>query len=204
MPISSLLAVAAQQEALHSPNSANYPIYYSLFNSRYCFFWSKIAVKKEGMDIQLSAAAEYMLDDYFLELVRKGEPLLTLEGNYVLTELPYYSPPINFKEITFELITNKYQPLMAHPERYHYYHKDYSAYTTLKEMGFLLQVNLLSLTGYYGKDVAKAARYIVKNNLATFVGSDLHHAKHLATLTNKKSIRILEEYFGDKVYNKFE
>lgn len=163
----------------------------------------KKAVKEEGMDIQLSAAAEYMLDDYFLELIRKGEPLLTLEGNYILTELPYYSAPINFKEISFEILTNKYQPLMAHPERYHYYHKDYAAYARLKEMGFLLQVNLLSLTGYYGKEVAKAARYIVKNNLASFVGSDLHHTNHLAALTDKKSIKIFENFLGHKVFNKF-
>ena len=163
----------------------------------------KSAVADEGLDVQLSAAAEYMLDDHFLELIRKGDPLLTLEGNYILTELPYYSAPMNFKEITFEILTNNYQPLMAHPERYHFYHKDYAAYERLKEMGYLLQVNLLSLIGYYGKDVAKAAHYIVKNDLASFVGSDLHHVNHLGALTHRKSIDHFVKHLGNKVFNKF-
>ncbi|MEO6949262.1 MAG: CpsB/CapC family capsule biosynthesis tyrosine phosphatase [Ginsengibacter sp.] len=163
----------------------------------------KNAVQDEGMDIQLSAAAEYMLDDYFLELIRKNQRLLTLEENYILTELPYFAVPVNLKEITFEILTNNYQPLMAHPERYHYYHKDYAAYSRLKEMGFLLQVNVLSLTGYYGKEVARAAQYIVKNNLASFVGSDLHHSNHLAALTDERSVRTFEKYLGHKVFNNF-
>lgn len=164
----------------------------------------KKAVAEEGLDVELSAAAEYMLDDHFLELIRKGEPLLTLKGNYILTELPYYSAPINFEEISFEIQTSNYQPLMAHPERYHFYHKDYSAYERLKEMGFLLQVNLLSLIGYYGKDVSKAAHHIVKNNLASFVGTDLHHVNHLGALTHRRSIHHFEKYLGNKVFNKFE
>lgn len=163
----------------------------------------KKAVSDEGLDVELRAAAEYMLDDHFLELIRREQRLLTLEGNYILTELPYYASPINLDEITFEILTNNYQPLMAHPERYHYYHKDYKAYERLKEMGYLLQVNLLSLIGYYGKDVAKAAQYIVKNNLASFVGSDLHHRNHLAALTHHKSIHTFEKYLGNKVFNEF-
>jgi tyrosine-protein phosphatase YwqE len=93
---------------------------------------------------------------------------------------------------------------MAHPERYPYYHKNYDAYYRLKELGFLLQVNLLSLTGYYGKNVAKAAKFILENKLADFVGTDLHHFNHLNVLTDTKSISLFEKYLGDRVYNSFE
>jgi protein-tyrosine phosphatase len=163
----------------------------------------KNAVSQSGMDIEISAAAEYMLDDHFMELIRKKEPLLTLTKNYILTELSYSTSPNNLEQISFEINTNNYQPLMAHPERYPYYHKNYPAYTRLKELGFLLQVNLLSLTGYYGKTVAKAAKYIIDNNLADFVGTDLHHSNHLSVLTDVKSIELFEKYLGDKVYNVF-
>jgi tyrosine-protein phosphatase YwqE len=93
---------------------------------------------------------------------------------------------------------------MAHPERYPYYHKNYDAYYRLKELGFLLQVNLLSLTGYYGKNVAKAAKFILENKLADFVGTDLHHFNHLNVLTDTRSISLFEKYLGDRVYNSFE
>ena len=144
-----------------------------------------------------------MLDDHFMELLRNKEPLMKLTKNYVLTELSYTTAPNKLEEISFQININNYHPLMAHPERYAYYHRNYEAYSRLKELGFSLQVNLLSLTGYYGKNVAKAAKYILANNLADFVGTDLHHFNHLKVLTDTKSIEIFEKYLGDKVYNVF-
>ncbi|MEO6844249.1 MAG: CpsB/CapC family capsule biosynthesis tyrosine phosphatase [Ginsengibacter sp.] len=163
----------------------------------------KKAVYQQGLDVEVSAAAEYMLDDHFMELLRKEEPLMMLTKNYILTELSYATPPSKLEDISFEININNYHALMAHPERYPYYHRNYEAYNRLKELGFLLQVNLLSLTGYYGKTVAKAAKYILENNLADFVGTDLHHFNHLNVLTDTKSIEIFEKYLGDKVYNVF-
>lgn len=164
----------------------------------------KKACLDNKLEVQLSAAAEYMLDDYFMELLRKRSPLLTLTKNYILTELSYATSPSNLEKIAFELNINGYLPLMAHPERYHYYHKTYGAYHRMKELGFLLQVNLLSLIGYYGKAPAKAAKYIVENNLADFVGTDLHHFNHLKALTDTRSRQILHHVLGNKVYNSFE
>ncbi len=162
------------------------------------------AVHQSGMEVEISAAAEYMLDDHFMELLRKKEPLMNLTKNYILTELSYATPPTKLEEISFEININNLLPLMAHPERYPYYHHNYEAYSRLKELGFFLQVNLLSLTGYYGKNVTKAAKYILENNLADFVGTDLHHFNHLKVLIDSKSIKIFEKYLGDRIYNSFE
>jgi len=145
-----------------------------------------------------------MLDDYFMELLRKRDALLTLTKNYILTELSYATSPANLEKIAFELNINGYIPLMAHPERYHYYHKNYGAYHRMKELGFLLQVNLLSIAGYYGKASSKAAKYIIENNLADFVGTDLHHFNHLKALTDPHTRQILQQVLGNKVYNSFE
>jgi tyrosine-protein phosphatase YwqE len=164
----------------------------------------KKACVEHGLDVELSAAAEYMMDDYFMELLRKKEPLLTLTKNYILTELSYATEPGNLEKIAFEININNYQPLMAHPERYFYYHKNYDAYHRMKELGFSLQVNLLSLTGYYGTAAAKAANFLFKNGLVDFVGTDLHHFNHLKTLTDNRSKEIIRKTLGDKVYNKFD
>ena len=161
------------------------------------------AVRQNGIPVEISAAAEYMLDDHFMELLHSKEPLMKLTKNYILTELSYSTAPEKLEEISFEINTNNYQPLMAHPERYPYYHRNYKAYGRLKELGFSLQVNLLSLTGYYGKSVAKAAKYILDNDLADFVGTDLHHFNHLNVLTDTKSIELFGKYLGSKVYNEF-
>ena len=155
----------------------------------------------EGLDIEITAAAEYMLDDYFIKLLRGSQPLLTIHKNIILTEQSYATPTHNLNEIAFDLISSGYRPIMAHPERYPFYHSNYEAYTHLKDMGFLLQVNLLSLTGYYGKPVAKAARFIFENDLADLVGTDLHHARHLQMLQSPGNILLFNKYLSNRQYN---
>lgn len=162
------------------------------------------AICDNGMQIEISAAAEYMLDDHFMQLLHSKEPLMKLTKNYILTELSYSTAPEKLEEMTFEINTSNYVPLLAHPERYPYYHHNHKAYERLKELGFLLQVNLLSLTGYYGSTVAKSAKYILESGLADFVGTDLHHFNHLNVLTDAKSVKLFEKYLGDKVYNEFK
>lgn len=159
------------------------------------------ALKEAGIDIEISAAAEYMLDDYFVKLLRSGTQLLALRDRIILTEQSYATAASNLNEISFELITAGYHPIMAHPERYHFYHGDNSNYSHLKDMGFSLQVNLLSIVGYYGKPVAKAARFMLEEGLVDYVGTDLHHDRHLAALSSPESLRILEKYLGGKEFN---
>jgi protein-tyrosine phosphatase len=161
----------------------------------------RAACKKESVNIEINAAAEYMLDDYFIKLLRSNQPLLTIHKNIVLTEQSYATPTHNLNEIAFDLISAGYRPIMAHPERYGFYHSNYDEYTHLKDMGFLLQVNLLSLTGYYGKPVAKAAKYIFDNDLADLVGTDLHHAKHLQMLQSPQNLDLFSKYLCRRQYN---
>jgi tyrosine-protein phosphatase YwqE len=164
----------------------------------------RVAIQQDGIDFEVHGAAEYMLDDYFMNLMNAKTPLLTLEKNLLLTELSYAMPPDKLEKIAFEIIINDYKPIMAHPERYFYYHKNYDAYYRLKELGFLLQVNLLSLTGYYGIPAARAAKFIFENNLADLVGTDMHHIKHLEILSKKENLMLLRKYMGDKLWNDFD
>ena len=164
---------------------------------------TKDACKSAQIDIEIHAAAEYMLDDYFITLLEKKEPLLTIHSNIILTEQSYAMPNNNLEETLFKIITEGYQPIMAHPERYNFYHGNYKQYHRMKEAGFLLQVNLLSLTGYYGGAVAKAAKYILENKLASYLGTDLHHAKHLGALRDKENLQLLKKYTGDQEFNNF-
>jgi protein-tyrosine phosphatase len=163
----------------------------------------KDACAEADLNVEVTAAAEYMLDDSFMEMLRKKQPLLTVSKNIILTELSYGTPPDNLEEMAFEIITNGYQPIMAHPERYYFYHKNFDGFSRLKELGFLLQVNLLSLTGYYGAPAAKAAKYIFEKQLADLVGTDMHNERHLQALSKKENLSIFSKYLGNKVYNDF-
>ena len=83
-------------------------------------------------DITVSAAAEYMLDANFAHLL-KTEKLRTLKDNYILVELSFLSAPVNLYETLFNIQIAGYKPVLAHPERYSYFHNDFSAYTKLKD-----------------------------------------------------------------------
>jgi len=66
-----------------------------------------------------------------------------------------------------------------------YYHKNLKAYELFKDSGVLFQLNLLSSVGYYGPSVAKAADYLLKNDFIDYVGSDVHHQKHVSSFESK-------------------
>jgi protein-tyrosine phosphatase len=161
----------------------------------------RTACKEQSLNIEITAAAEYMLDDYFIKLLRSSQPLLAIHKNIILTEQSYATPTHNLNEIAFDLISSGYRPIMAHPERYPFYHGNYEAYTHLKDMGFLLQVNLLSLTGYYGKPVTRAAKFIFDNDLADLVGTDLHHPRHLQMLQSSDNLHLFQRYLSKRSFN---
>lgn len=138
-------------------------------------------IEKEGIEIELEAAAEYFLDEHFAQLL-KEDRLLTFGDRYVLVEISFYFETPNLRQYIFELCSKGYQPILAHPERYLYYEKMIERYAELKEWGCLLQMNLLSLTGHYGKPVQQLAQRLLKEDLIDLVGTDMHRIAHLETL----------------------
>jgi tyrosine-protein phosphatase YwqE len=145
--------------------------------------------------ISLRPAAEYLMDGTFLELMHK-EPLLTLKDNYVLVEMSYLSAPIQLYDIIFEIQLEGYKPVLAHPERYLFYHQNTREYHKLKQQGCLFQLNLLATVGYYGAHVSQAAETILQKGMYDFVGTDVHHLNHLKGLSQRiktKGITNLKE-----------
>ena len=134
---------------------------------------------ENNITINIEAAAEYMVGPEFHESIKNDEQLLTFGKNYVLIEMSYAYPSQNIEQVIFDLIIKGYQPILAHPERYNYLLAQKNIFEDFIYRGCLLQINILSLTGYYGKPVMKAAEYLVKKNLISFIGSDMHHQGHL-------------------------
>ncbi|MCE3281840.1 MAG: histidinol phosphatase [Chitinophagaceae bacterium] len=143
------------------------------------------ALAERGSNLQVEAAAEYMIDLEFEKLIDSGAKLLTFgDKNYILIEMSYVAPSPNFEKIIFNLQMKDIKPVFAHPERYSYFHSQFDKYERLIELGCLLQVNILSLSGFYGKEVKKAGELLFKKNMVSFLGTDMHHDRHLALLTD--------------------
>jgi len=156
------------------------------------------ALQVAQIPVDFHAAAEYYLDEHFESLLRRDEPLLCIHKNYVLVEISFFGSPPKLENYLFDLQMKGYKPILAHPERYAYFGGDLKAYKRFKDLGCLLQVNLLSLAGYYGKNCAETGQKLIKNGLVELLGSDLHHERHLqslqSALENKSFAKLLLDY----------
>lgn len=142
----------------------------------------KQEIAKEGLGIELEAAAEYFLDEHFVEDLKANKPLLPISGNQVLVEISTINAPFDFQEVIFEIQLRNYVPVIAHPERYIYLKSSKPVFDDLKNAGCLFQLNLLSLGGHYGNGVQELAEYLVKKEYYDYIGTDMHHVQHLRML----------------------
>ncbi len=141
-------------------------------------------ISRNGLEVSLPAAAEYMMDSSFVQHFQHHE-LLSIKDNYVLVEMSYLNPPIQLYNILFDLQVAGYKPVLAHPERYLFYHAKFSEYEKLKNAGCLFQLNLLSVIGYYGAAVAETAKKLLRKGMIDFAGSDVHHKNHVAGFSQR-------------------
>jgi len=142
----------------------------------------KAALQKENIDIELEAAAEYFVDDYFEKLIKNDEPLLTFSDNRILIEQSAMRPSPNLGRVIFLLNTKGYKPILAHPERYTYYLKDFEKLKKIKSYNCEFQLNMLSLTKHYGPHAYKLAIKLLEEGMIDYIGSDIHHGKHLSII----------------------
>jgi protein-tyrosine phosphatase len=140
------------------------------------------AIDDAGIKVELHAAAEYYIDDHFEEDLKNKAPLLPISSTMVLVEMSMVNAPMDIMDILFEMQMQNYQPVIAHPERYIYLLRNKQFFEKLKDAGYLFQLNLLSLTGYYGVTVKELAEYLIKQDYYDLAGTDAHSPKHIEAL----------------------
>ena len=128
-----------------------------------------------------SYAAEYMIDEVFMKNLQTSMPALLLNNEYILVEITFFSETTRLVEAGFTLLQNNITPILAHPERYHSINT-IKEYKELKNKGFLMQLNALSLLGHYGPEVKQKAEKLLKEGLYDFVATDAHNPQHLKNL----------------------
>lgn len=157
----------------------------------------RTALTERGLDASIEAASEYYLDEYYLELLYR-EPLLTLPDRHLLVEMSFMAPPPNLKELLFQTQARGYKPILAHPERYLYLAENKGLLRQVKDSGCLLQTNLLSLTGYYGKAVYRLGWELLEAGWIDLLGTDLHHDRHAqalkSALRTDELVRVAQKY----------
>ncbi|MGM9803190.1 MAG: tyrosine-protein phosphatase [Muribaculaceae bacterium] len=152
----------------------------------------KAAVEEAGLDVELFYSAEYRLDDYWMEQ-RKNKCLVPMLGNYLLVENNFQQELLMMDDLMFELQLEGFIPVLAHPERYPYYGFRHDRYRSMHNAGVKFQVNLLSLSGYFGSGARASAVWLIDNNFCDFLGSDMHGEEHAL---------VIKEYLQSKDWSK--
>ena len=132
-------------------------------------------LKAQNINMEIDAAAEYYIDYDFEQKIGK-EKFLTFGDNYILVELSFMQAPQNLFDIIFKLQLEGYKVVLAHPERYHYFER--KDYEDLVSRGVLLQINWLSLIGYYSPQIKNKTEDLIAQNMVSFVGTDCHNMQH--------------------------
>ncbi len=147
----------------------------------------KQAVAEKGWDIEIEAAAEYYLDEFFIEKLNKEEPLLTFGEGYLLFETSFINQPAQLNEAIFLMQSLHYKPILAHPERYMYLQDNFSKCVELFENGVLFQININSLAGYYAMPAQLLAERLIDQKMVHFAGTDCHAIKHVKAMQMARS-----------------
>ena len=150
------------------------------------------AVSEAKMDIELHVSAEYRIDEYWQREYAAGH-VLPMPGNYVLLENSFQQELLSLDQMLFEMMLKGYKPILAHPERYNYYTRRRQRYTQLHNQGVKFQINILSLTGYFGASARDNVLWLIKNGMVDLVGTDMHNLEHA---------RIIRDYLRTRDWRK--
>jgi tyrosine-protein phosphatase YwqE len=93
----------------------------------------------------------------------------------------------------FELQLAGYRLILAHPERYLFWYKDFEKFQELKGRGILFQLNTMSLGGYFGDEVYGLAKRLVEEEMIELLGTDTHGARHIEAIRNTLHSPVLDK-----------
>lgn len=154
------------------------------------------------IEIEINAAAEYYIDEFFFEKLKNGDQLLPVSENLILVETGFINKPAILFDTFFEMELNHYKPILAHPERYYYLIGDKKLKHDLLDREIYFQINLLSLTGFYSKEVKVFVEELVDEKRVKLVGTDCHNDRYLDALETLPKSKYYEKLHHLDLLNK--
>lgn len=152
-------------------------------------------INSENINVNLHIGMEVYITDNLVEILKQNK-ILTLAGSkYLLMELPLNTNVQYLDMVIFRLIENNIIPIIAHPERYKFVQEDPSKVRELIDSGCLIQSNIGSILGIYGKKAKKTIKYLLKNDLINFIATDTHRKNTIYPLL-QKGIKKIEKITG--------
>lgn len=134
----------------------------------------KNCLQEQKIDMNLILGNEIYITDKISELIKSNEVCSINNTRYVLFELPFNMKPINLYDVIYNMLQNKFVPILAHPERYSFIQQNPNIVCDLIEKGVLMQSNYGSFIGQYGKKAKIIMKKLLQNDMIHILGTDVH------------------------------
>ncbi|AYX85201.1 MULTISPECIES: tyrosine-protein phosphatase [Staphylococcus] len=159
----------------------------------------------KDLGIKLYPGQEIRISDQVLPQLRKGEAIGLNHSRYLLIEFPSRGVPHYANRLFFELQSEGYIPIIAHPERNKEISQNLDVLYNLINQGALAQLTSSSLQGIQGKKIQKISIQMIENNLVHFIASDAHHESQrpfiMKSLYNNKKLKKYEKNIENLINN---
>lgn len=164
----------------------------------------KVGLIRNNVNVNLYLGNEIYIDSEIANLLKNNIISSLNDTKYLLIELPMSGENEIYYDVFLDLINMGYKVILAHPERYISFQKDFNKIYELKELGVLLQSNVGSVLGDYGRGAKKTIKRLLKENLITFMGTDIHHNKEEYTFIEKAKKKMGKYLTQKQINNIFE
>lgn len=164
---------------------------------------------KAGIKLKLLPGNEIYIDPKMVDFLTTkkatclgGDFNARKKNQHVLFELPFYAEVSYLRDIIFELKAKGLVPVLAHPERYLFIQKNKEAVFEIVKLGVKLQSNYGSIVGQYGGKAKKIIKFLLKNRLVSYLGTDIHRAEGSLFLKFEKAEKKIIKLIGEPEYRK--
>lgn len=140
--------------------------------------YTQVREMARGMGMRLYLGCEYHTNSRMVKDLRRKRRPTMVGSSYVLTE---FSGAHNYEKIrnqVYDLLTEGYQPILAHIERYPCLREDIQKVRELVDLGAYIQMNAGAILGESGSPIRKFGRQVMEEDLLHFIASDAHGVKY--------------------------
>ena len=129
---------------------------------------------QEGIPLTLHAGMEIAIHPHLLKEVERNVLLPLGRSDYYLLEPPFHALGQDLLQIVLSFKNTGKNVILAHPERIPFFQKNIRPLLSLAKQGVMMQINLGSLLGMFGKRAKSFSLQLAELDIIHFVASDAH------------------------------
>jgi protein-tyrosine phosphatase len=145
---------------------------------------------------EMALSSEHYFDDVVFQRLLEGRALPYPGGRAVLLEFYQIDFPPMVAHRLFDLRRRQVLPVIAHPERYQCLWKSSDKLRKLVDEGAVAQLDLMSLTGRYGRKPRRCAEALLDDGLYQIACSDAHRPADVDEV--RKAIDLVAKRHGEE------